>query len=139
MNKELILLNNSHLNALTKLAISSLPNESCAILLGKRVDTKSIVNSILPMNNSLHSSVAFNINPDDLYNAYNTAKLLELDVISIFHSHPSKLLPSKTDQIFMMLNPVIWVIYSTSLNNFKAFIFDNFDQFKEISIRVIKD
>jgi [CysO sulfur-carrier protein]-S-L-cysteine hydrolase len=139
MNKELILLNNSHLNALTKLAISSLPNESCAILLGKRVDTKSIVNSILPMNNSLHSSVAFNINPDDLYNAYNTAKLLELDVISIFHSHPSKLLPSKTDQIFMMLNPVIWIIYSTSLNNFKAFILHNFDQFKEISIRVIKD
>jgi [CysO sulfur-carrier protein]-S-L-cysteine hydrolase len=139
MNKELILLNNSHLNALTKLAISSLPNESCAILLGKRVDTKSIVNSILPMNNSLHSSVAFNINPDDLYNAYNTAKLLELDVISIFHSHPSKLLPSKTDQIFMMLNPVIWIIYSTSLNNFKAFIFENFDHFKEISIRFIKD
>lgn len=139
MNKELILLNNSHLNALTKLAISSLPNESCAILLGKRVDTKSIVNSILPMNNSLHSSVAFNINPDDLYNAYNKARLLKLDVISIFHSHPSKLLPSKTDQIFMVINPVIWIIYSTSLNNFKAFIFDNFDHFKEISIRFIKD
>lgn len=139
MNKELILLNNSHLNALTKLAISSLPNESCAILLGKRVDTKSIVKSILPMNNSLHSSVAFNINPDDLYNAYNTARLLKLDVISIFHSHPSKLLPSKTDQIFMLLNPVIWIIYSTSLNDFKAYIFDNFDHFKEISIRFIKD
>ena len=139
MNKELILLNNSHLNALTKLAISSLPNESCAILLGKRTDTKSIVKSILPMNNSLHSSVAFNINPDDLYNAYNTARLLELDVISIFHSHPSKLLPSKTDQIFMVLNPVIWLIYSISLNNFKAFIFDNFDLIKEISICFIKD
>jgi len=139
MNKELILLNNSHLNALTKLAISSLPNESCAILLGKRVDTKSIVKSILPMNNSLHSSVAFNIHPDDLYNAYNRARLLKLDVISIFHSHPSKLLPSKTDQIFMVINPVIWIIYSTSLNNFKAFIFDNFDHFKEISIRFIKD
>ena len=139
MNKELILLYNSHLNALTKLAISSLPNESCAILLGKRVDTKSIVKSILPMTNSLHSSVAFNINPDDLYNAYNTARLLELDVISIFHSHPSKLLPSKTDKIFMLLNPVIWIIYSTSLNNFKAFIFDKFDHLKEISICFIKD
>ena len=139
MNKELILLNKSHLNALTKLAISSLPNESCAILLGKRTNTKSIVKSILPMNNSLHSSVAFNINPDDLYNAYNTARLLELDVISIFHSHPSKLLPSKTDQIFMLLNPVIWIIYSTSLNNFKAFIFDKFDHLKEISIFFIKD
>ena len=139
MNKELILLYNSHLNALTKLAISSLPNESCAILLGKKVDTKSIVKSILPMTNSLHSSVAFNINPDDLYNAYNTARLLELDVISIFHSHPSKLLPSKTDKIFMLLNPVIWIIYSTSLNNFKAFIFDKFDHLKEISICFIKD
>ena len=139
MNKELILLYNSHLNALTKLAISSLPNESCAILLGKRVDTKSIVKSILPMTNSLHSSVAFNINPDDLYNAYNTARLLELDVISIFHSHPTNPLPSETDQIFMLLNPIIWIIYSTSLNSFKAFIFDNLDHLKEIRIRFIKD
>ena len=139
MNKELILLYNSHLNALTKLAISSLPNESCAILLGKRVDTKSIVKSILPMTNSLHSSVAFNINPDDLYNAYNQARILELDIISIFHSHPSNLLPSETDQIFMLLNPVIWIIYSTSLNSFKAFILDNLDHLEEISIRFIKD
>jgi [CysO sulfur-carrier protein]-S-L-cysteine hydrolase len=139
MNNDLIVLNNSHLNALTKLAIRSLPNESCALLLGKKVDTKSIVKSILPMTNALQSSVAFNINPDDLYNAYNTARLLELDIISIFHSHPSKLLPSKTDQIFMLLNPVIWIIYSTSLKSFKAFIFDNFDRLKEISICFIKD
>lgn len=139
MNKELIFLNKSHLNLLTKLAINSLPNESCALLLGKRAYTKSIVKSILPMNNSLHSSVAFNITPDDLYNAYNKARVLELDVISIFHSHPTNPLPSETDQIFMLLNPIIWIIYSTSLNSFKAFIFDNLDHLKEIRIRFIKD
>ena len=139
MDKKFIIIHDSHLKELAKLAICSLPNESCALLLGKRSDTKHVVTYILPMNNSSHSSIAFNIDPDDLYDAYNKARLMKLDIISIFHSHPSTPIPSETDKIFMLLNPVIWLIYSTSLNNFKAFIFDNFDHLKEISIRFIKD
>ncbi len=139
MDKKFIIIHDTHLKELSKLAIGSLPNESCAILLGKRSDTKHVVTYILPMNNSSHSSIAFNIDPDDLYHAYNKARLMKLDTISIFHSHPSTPIPSETDKIFMLLNPVIWIIYSTSLHTFKAFIFDNLDQLREISIRLIKD
>ena len=139
MNNKFIIIHDSHLKELAKLAISSLPNESCALLLGKRSDTKHVVTSILPMNNSSHSSIAFNIDPDDLYKAYNKARLMKLDIISIFHSHPAPPIPSETDRIFMLLNPVIWIIYSTSLHTFKAYIYDNLDQLREISIRLIKD
>ena len=53
---EYLLIHHSQLDELEKLAVTTLPNESCAILLGKKSKTKSIVQHILPMNNSYHSS-----------------------------------------------------------------------------------
>src|SRR5687767_58799 len=139
MHMESISIHHSHLHTLEKLAVNTLPNESCAILLGKRSNIKSIVQYILPMNNSSHSSIEFTIDADDLYHAYNKARVMNLDIIAIFHSHPSQPIPSDMDKIFMLINPVIWIIYSTSSNTFKAFTFDNLDQIQEISILPVKD
>ncbi|HZB65057.1 MAG TPA: M67 family metallopeptidase [Nitrososphaeraceae archaeon] len=139
MHIESISIHHSHLHALEKLAVNTLPNESCAILLGKRSNIKPIVQYILPMNNSSHSSIHFNIDPDDLYHAYDKARLMNLDIIAIFHSHPSPPIPSAMDKIFMLINPVIWIIYSTSSHTFKAFISNNDDQIQEINILLIKD
>jgi proteasome lid subunit RPN8/RPN11 len=139
MNMESISIHHSDLHILEKLAVNTLPNESCAILLGKRSNSKPIVQYILPMNNSSHSSIEFNIDADDLYNAYDKAKLMNLDIIAIFHSHPSPPIPSAMDKIFMLINPVIWIIYSTSSHTFKAFISTNDDQIQDINILLIKD
>jgi [CysO sulfur-carrier protein]-S-L-cysteine hydrolase len=139
MHIESISIHHSHLHALEKLAVNTLPNESCAILLGKRSNIKPIVQYILPMNNSSHSSIHFNIDPDDLYHAYDKARLMNLDIIAIFHSHPSPPIPSAMDKIFMLINPVIWIIYSTSSHIFKAFISNNNDQIQEIDMLLIKD
>jgi proteasome lid subunit RPN8/RPN11 len=139
MHIKSISIHHSHLHALEKLAVNTLPNESCAILLGKRSNIKPIVQYILPMNNSSHSSIEFNIDPDDLYHAYDKARLMNLDIIAIFHSHPSPPIPSAMDKIFMLINPVIWIIYSTSSHIFKAFISNNNDQIQEINILLIKD
>jgi proteasome lid subunit RPN8/RPN11 len=139
MENEILLIYDYHLNELRKLAISSLPNESCAILLGKKTDTKNIVKYIVPLNNSAQSSIAFIIDSEDLFTIYKKAKLMNLDVISIFHSHPSHPFPSETDKIYMHLNPVIWIIYSTFSNSFKSFVLDNFNDLIEIKIEIIKD
>lgn len=139
MHMESISIHHSDLHALEKLAVNTLPNESCAILLGKRSNIKPIVQYILPMNNSSHSSIEFNIDADDLYDAYEKARLMNLDIIAIFHSHPSPPIPSAMDKIFMLINPVIWIIYSTSSHTFKAFISNNDDQIQEINILLIKD
>jgi proteasome lid subunit RPN8/RPN11 len=127
---EYILIHHSQLDELEKLAVTTLPNESCAILLGKKSKTKSIVQHILPMNNSYHSSIEFNIESDDLYEAYNKARIMNLNILAIFHSHPAKPIPSTKD---------IWLIYSTSSHTFKAFIIDKEDEIKEINLLVIKD
>ena len=139
MENEILIIHHDHLNQLRKLAIGSLPNESCAILIGEKSETKNIVKYILPLNNSAQSSTAFIIDSDELFSAYKKAKLMNLNVISIFHSHPSNPFPSETDKIYMYLNPVIWIIYSTYSNSFKSFMLDSFNDYREIKIELIKD
>jgi hypothetical protein len=33
--------------------------------------------------------------------------------------------PSGTDRKFMEINPVVWLIYSTTEHNFKAYVYEN--------------
>jgi [CysO sulfur-carrier protein]-S-L-cysteine hydrolase len=114
---------------LTKIANYALPNESCAFLIGK--DDRVV--KVLPMRNADSSPVTFSMEPDDILYAYNLAESEELDIIAIFHSHPGKAFPSKTDRKFMELNPVVWLIYSTTDGGLNAFIYD--DMIKEVGIK----
>ena len=139
MLNESLTLDNSQIDRLKKFSISSLPFESCALLIGEKIGNENIVKDILPLNNSLGSSVAFIIDPDELFDAYQKSKNLNLVIISIFHSHPSNPYPSETDRIYMVLNPVIWIIYSTLYDNFKSFIIDNQNEIREVQINLFKD
>ena len=57
-----------------------------------------------------------------------------MEIIGIFHSHPnSEAYPSNTDKKFMLSNPVVWMIYSNTNNNFKAFTLNS--EIKEIVIQ----
>jgi proteasome lid subunit RPN8/RPN11 len=127
-----IFLTAAQLTKLLEVAKDALPNESCAFLLGHN----DRVAKILPMRNIDESPVTFSIEPTDLIYAYNLAESKGMDVIAIFHSHPAKAWPSTTDMKFMEINPVIWVIYSTTQNQLKAFVYDD-DFIKEIDIRII--
>lgn len=105
---------------LTSIAKSALPNESCAFLLGKN----DKVTEILPMRNSDESQISFSIEPQEVLRAYDLAESKELQVVGIFHSHPARPAPSSTDRKFMEINPVVWLIYSTTEQKFKAYIYD---------------
>jgi proteasome lid subunit RPN8/RPN11 len=118
---------------LTRHAKDALPNESCAILLG---DNETVV-KILPMRNVDESPVTFSIDPTELIHAYDLAERKGMQVIAIFHSHPAKPSPSSTDIKFMQINPVVWVIYSTTESQLKAFVYDDNDIVREIAIRII--
>ncbi len=128
-----IFLTTAQLTKLVEVAKDALPNESCAFLLGHN----DRVAKILPMRNIDESPVTFSIEPTELIYAYNLAERKGMDVIAIFHSHPAKAWPSGTDVKFMEINPVIWVIYSTTENQLKAFVYDDDDFIKEIDIRII--
>ena len=114
------------------IAKDALPNESCAFLLGHNDNVKEI----LKVRNSDESPVTFRIESADLLHTYYLAESKGMQVIAIFHSHPTKPWPSSTDVKFMEINPVVWVIYSTTDDQLRAFIYDD-DLVKEVHIRII--
>ena len=85
--------------------------------------------------NTEKSPVHFTISSEQLMEGYKLAANLDLDVIGIFHSHPNnKALPSITDKRFMKINPGVWIIYSGTEKNMKAFKLDDNEKPKEIRI-----
>ncbi len=126
-----IFLTAGQIDQLASLAKSSLPSESCAFLLGK--DNKVV--EILPMQNADRSAVSFSIEPQQVLQAYDLAESKKQQVIGIFHSHPAKPAPSSTDKRFMEINPVVWLIYSTTEHEFKAYIYDDSDV-SEVAIKI---
>ncbi len=127
-----IFLTAAQLAKLVEVAKDALPNESCAFLLGHN----DRVAEILPMRNIDDSPVTFSIEPTELIYAYNLAESKGMEVIAIFHSHPAKAWPSSIDIRFMEINPVVWVIYSTTESQLKAFVYDDHEFIREIDIRI---
>lgn len=120
----------AHVEQLTSIAKGALPNESCAFLLGR----DDIVTEILPMRNADESQVSFSVEPQELLHAYDLAETKRLQVIGIFHSHPARPAPSSTDRKFMEINPVTWVIYSTTEHRMKAYVYDS--DVREVELKI---
>ena len=108
------------------------PNESCAILFGSVENEKNIVKDVYLAENIDESPVNFTISNEELLKAYKMAEQKKLDIVGIFHSHPSSdAFPSSTDKKFMHTNPVVWLI-SGETNELKAFLLE--PEITEISI-----
>ena len=120
---------------LIKIAKDALPNECCAFLLGEHNDDGKVA-IVLRMRNIDESPVSFSIDPGELLNAYILADTKGMEITAIFHSHPAKASPSSTDIKYMQINPMAWVIYSTTENEIRAFVYENED-IKEIGIKTI--
>ena len=114
-----IVLSHSDKKILSEYSENQKPNESCAILFGK----KNQVSDLFLTENIEKSPVNFTISNEQLIEAYQTAEEREVEIVGIFHSHPnSDAFPSNTDEKFMRSNPVAWIIYSGINKNFKAFV-----------------
>ena len=133
-----LILTQIELNKLVYFANNSLPNESCALLLGNYNNENEIkVIDSLAMRNSDESPRSFRIESQELINGYLTAEKMNLNVVGIFHSHPAPPIPSSTDKIFMEINPVVWLIYSTLINQSRTYIFEQ--KIREVQLKVIKE
>jgi [CysO sulfur-carrier protein]-S-L-cysteine hydrolase len=125
-----ISLTKGQIKELVSIAKDALPDEACAFLLGKN----DRIIKILPMRNLDESPVTFSIDPGEVLYAYNHAESKGLRVIAIFHSHPAKPSPSSIDIKFMEINPVVWLIYSTTEWRLKAYVYD--DDVEEVTIKI---
>ena len=111
---------------LSKEALRASPNESCALLFGKKENNKMVIKEVFLAKNIEESPVNFTISNEQLIHGYKEAEEKGLDVIGIFHSHPnSEPYPSTTDKKFMEINPVAWVIFSDISKGFKAYMYES--------------
>jgi len=94
-------------------AIGEQPNESCAMLFGKKVGDNWNVKEVFLTQNIDDSQTNFTISPEELLKGYQIAEKNQLEVVGIFQSHPNSVaIPSNTDKKFMQNNPVPWIIFS---------------------------
>lgn len=112
-------------DVLEKHSSKCMPNEACALLLGRTdgaLGTITIEDALL-MENAKGSPVRFAIPDDQLIRAYGIAEERRMEVVGVFHSHPgSPAVPSPTDERYMLLNPVAWLIYSWTAGGIRAWV-----------------
>ena len=113
MSQLIIEIRGSHLESLDQIASIGNPQESCALLLGKKKENIYQIEEIIPMSNRDSSEVRFAMDENELIKIYRYAELSNTSVVGIFHSHPSKPFPSETDKTYMEINPIPWIIKST--------------------------
>lgn len=130
-----IILTKSQQQLLSNHADNERPNESCAILFGTDDEKEIKVEKIFLTKNIEKSPVNFTISAEQRLEADKMERELELKIIGIFHSHPdSQAYPSSTDKKFMELNPVIWIIFSGTSRDFKAYVLEA--KILEIQIKI---
>ena len=123
---ECIVLTRKDKDKLVTHAIVQQPSESCAMLLGKKVDDNWNVEEIFLTQNVDNSQTNFTISPEELLEGYQLAEKRHLELVGVFHSHPnSDAIPSSTDKTFMQNNPVPWIIFSCVNNSLKAYLLDS--------------
>ena len=107
-------------------AIARQPNESCAMLLGEKIDDTWNVREVFLTENIDKSQTNFTISPEELLKGYQLAEKMRLELVGVFHSHPnSDTTPSDTDKKFMRNNPVPWIIFSGITNDLTAYMLDS--------------
>ena len=136
MNKlKCIVLTQKEKDKLITHAIERQPNESCAMLLGEKIDDAWNVKEVFLTENIDKSQTNFTISPEELLKGYQLAEKMHLELVGVFHSHPnSNAIPSSTDKKFMQNNPVPWIIFSGVNNSLKAYLLDS--DLVEISIKI---
>ena len=122
---ECIVLAQKEKDKLVAHAIKQQPNESCAMLLGEKIDDDWNVKEVFLTENIDKSQTNFTISPEELLKGYQLAEKMHLELVGVFHSHPnSDATPSDTDKKFMQTNPVPWIIFSGLTNDLIAYMLD---------------
>jgi proteasome lid subunit RPN8/RPN11 len=89
--------------------IRCFPEEACGLLAG----IQGLGKAVVPIVNTLHSPVGFQMDPLEQLNAFNWMEQAGLELLAIFHSHPAgPMVPSETDIIQFAYPGVIYLIWS---------------------------
>lgn len=117
---------------------SCLPEEACGLVGGRLIGEDARAEVVIPVVNALHSPVRYRMDPQAQINTFLDLERRGLDLVGIFHSHPSGPdLPSTTDVLEFQFPGVLMIILSPlgKISGWKlrAFTIDE-SQFSEIRI-----
>lgn len=118
---ERIRISSKQIEQIREEAERNLPQEACALLLGRVEDGIAVVERILIFENIYRSPTRFRIRDEEVYRVYLEAEEENMEIVGIFHSHPGPARPSPIDEEYMTLNPVAWLILSTIDDRLAAF------------------
>lgn len=138
MNLGRLLIPESHIQAMVQHSISCLPEEASGLVGGQWVDGNALSEVIIPVVNVLHSPTRYQMEPRGQIQALAELEKRGLDLIGIFHSHPSGPdIPSPTDVAEFQYPGVLSIILSPNSQaagwRQRAFIIDR-SQYFEVPI-----
>lgn len=102
------------------------PIEACALLFGESSKDICFVKKVVVTPNSLSSAMEFQISPELVVAELKKAETEGLELVGIFHSHPTTPYPSVVDLGNMKLwVNVFWLIFSLTEGKIAAHLIRN--------------
>jgi len=112
------------------------PLEACGLLAGKG----DKVEIVLRVRNAAHSPVRFRMDPQEQYNAFMWIEANGLDLIGIYHSHPSGPETASDTDIAEAAYDVVHIIWSPAKDAWNAQGFwIEAGQVTEVAIQVLRE
>lgn len=100
------------------------PYEACGVIIGTTNGTTVNVKKVVSITNVLHTTVSFELDPKQFYDAWNDADKNGNEIVGIYHSHPvSRGVPSSWDRDTMKNFPSVWLI--AGADGTYGYIYDN--------------
>jgi len=109
-------LKHEHWQAMRRHVSSQAPLEACGLLAGKQ----DAVETVLRVRNAEQSPVRFRMDAQEQYNAFEWIDAHGLDLVGIFHSHPSGPETASPTDIAEAAYEVVHVIWSCTKRTWRA-------------------
>jgi len=106
----------AHWQLMRRHVIAQAPLEACGLLAGKQ----NAVEAVLKVRNAEQSPVRFRMDPQEQFNAFEWIEANGLEMIGIYHSHPSGPETASATDIAEAAYEVVHVIWSRSKRTWKA-------------------
>ena len=134
-----LLLKKSDYEKIIQYCYQEKPEEACGILAGNKLEKSAKVQKVYLMENTESSAEEYLMNPEEQFKVFRDMRDENLELISIFHSHPhTPAIPSEHDIKMANYPEAIYTIISLAEDepNLRAYRIRNND-YKEIEVDLI--
>lgn len=102
--------------------VKSVDIEVAGFLLGTSSGSYTYVEELVVGDNLDSSPYSFRLDPYAIIKTYELAKILNLEIVALIHSHPAPPYPSIKDRTGMRLWPIPWVIVDSTSAEVRTWI-----------------